>query len=229
MDRHSHEGSWGRFHSFNGTMQRPNAPPSLTLASPRSNRSYTLDTPGLASPRQSPATPKTAPLNGRVVPGLRLEPASTTSSDFPVGSVTSLSQMSTKSSYESFGLGGRSGSSETVRAVAARPEDETTIDTPSTQRFNVEEACANERSPLQRDYSPFTHPRRSYGSLIGRGSPSRGPSSVVMSTKCRRMLPSIMHGVILAIQGAVTLAVFSALIWVTIWKKSDSDPEFWNW
>ena len=226
--RHRRQRSWCGFHSFNGTMHRPDAPPRLTLALPRSVRGYALDAPDLVSPRQSPI-PQTAPLDGRGVPDLCIQPASATSPNFPEASVMSLSQLSTKGSYESFGFRDRSGSSETIRGITATPAAETATDTPSTQRFDAEEVYPSERSPLQRGYSPFIQADGGYGSLIYRRSPSRGPSAAVTGTTSRRMLSSVMHGVILAIQGAVALAVFSALIWVTIWQKSDSDPEFWNW
>lgn len=222
MDRQHREAEWGRIHSSNGTMRRSNVPPRLTLSSPKSERSYNLDPSSIMSPQRS-LFPQTAPLEGRG-PDLRLHPATVTTPNFPEGSMTSLSRVSTKSSYESFSFRDRSGSSETAKGVAAKPAEETTIDTLSGQRS----AVGDERVPLRRDYSPFTQAGRTYGSLAGRRVPSSSASVMLSSTR-RRMHSSIMHGVVLAIQGSMTLAVFSALIWVTIWQKDDSDLEFWDW
>lgn len=50
-----------------------------------------------------------------------------------------------------------------------------------------------------------------------------------MELETRWLLSSILHGVVLALQFSIALAVFSALMSVAVWKKPDSDVQFWEW
>ncbi|KPM39697.1 hypothetical protein AK830_g6872 [Neonectria ditissima] len=45
----------------------------------------------------------------------------------------------------------------------------------------------------------------------------------------RWLLSAILHGVVLLLQFVVALAVFSALMWVAVCKKSKEDAQFWEW
>ncbi|CAM1502338.1 Fc.00g043220.m01.CDS01 [Cosmosporella sp. VM-42] len=53
--------------------------------------------------------------------------------------------------------------------------------------------------------------------------------STVTRFDSKWLFNSIMHGVILALQFLTSLAVFSALAWVSIWTKSEGNAEFWDW
>ncbi|KFH47489.1 hypothetical protein ACRE_016740 [Hapsidospora chrysogenum ATCC 11550] len=230
MERQLPDGSWDRFHSFNGSIRRPNAPSRLSLGSPRSERVNAVNALGDITARQS-FLPRTAPLEGRGPPDPRLlalssrSTSSTTASELlPERPPTDRSRVSTRSSYESFRCRDRSGSSDTVRGVTPTPGELATIDSLSTQTSDGGE----ERVPLRRN-SPFTQAGRTYGSISGGRTPLMSPSVMMGGTTRRRVLSSTMQGVMLAIQGTVTLAVFSALIGVTVWQKEDSNSEFWSW
>lgn len=68
-----------------------------------------------------------------------------------------------------------------------------------------------------------------------RAAPKRQRESIryapfaVVEAETRWLLSSILHGVVLALQFSIALAVFSALMSVAVWKKPDSDVQFWEW
>ncbi|KAF7552468.1 hypothetical protein G7Z17_g4314 [Cylindrodendrum hubeiense] len=68
-----------------------------------------------------------------------------------------------------------------------------------------------------------------------RAAPKRQRESIryapfaVVEVETRWLLSSIIHGIVLALQFSIALAVFSALISVAIWKKPDTDVRFWDW
>lgn len=45
----------------------------------------------------------------------------------------------------------------------------------------------------------------------------------------RRLSSSSMHGFVLGIQCFILLVVSSALVWVTVWKRTKSSADFWSW
>lgn len=47
--------------------------------------------------------------------------------------------------------------------------------------------------------------------------------------EARWVLSSVVHALVLAMQFVVTLAVFSALMWVAVTQKGNEDVEFWEW
>ena len=45
----------------------------------------------------------------------------------------------------------------------------------------------------------------------------------------RWVVSSVIHGLVLVLQFAVTLGVFSALMWITVWKENEPGNDFDNW
>jgi hypothetical protein len=51
----------------------------------------------------------------------------------------------------------------------------------------------------------------------------------IMRVEGRWVVSSVVHGLVLVLQFAVTLGVFSALMWVTVWKENEPGNDFDNW
>jgi hypothetical protein len=51
----------------------------------------------------------------------------------------------------------------------------------------------------------------------------------IMRVEGRWVVISVVHGLVLVLQFAVTLGVFSALMWVTVWKENEPGNDFDNW
>ncbi|KAF4447502.1 hypothetical protein F53441_8986 [Fusarium austroafricanum] len=51
----------------------------------------------------------------------------------------------------------------------------------------------------------------------------------IVRVEGRWVVSSVIHGLVLALQFAVTLCVFSALMWITVWKENEPGNDFDNW
>lgn len=231
------------------TMQRSRRPSHLIIRSPTNvaPSSANKQTP-LLSTTDSPhiQLPKTAPHDRTsALPRLAIQPATgssltfaspasqepqtqsppwTTSSEAGLG----VSHRGSMASLSSFTGGDppsprndTEGSNETIRRVEAtdtlsvRPQSE--YDGPYDGKSEDDDA---EAQPLNRYLATRSPP---YGAL-------RGVSLAKSSVRSgRNRIPEFMHGVWLAVQSCVFLLVFGVMVSMTIWKGSDSDPDFWNW
>lgn len=54
------------------------------------------------------------------------------------------------------------------------------------------------------------------------------PVSIVR-VEGRWVVSSVVHGLVLVLQFAVTLGVFGALMWITVWKENEPGNDFDNW
>ncbi|KAF4345921.1 hypothetical protein FBEOM_63 [Fusarium beomiforme] len=54
-------------------------------------------------------------------------------------------------------------------------------------------------------------------------------SVTIARVEGRWIVSSVIHGLVLVLQFAVTLGVFSALMWVAVWKKNEPGNDFDNW
>lgn len=52
---------------------------------------------------------------------------------------------------------------------------------------------------------------------------------IALQSERRRMRRSVMHSVVLAMQCAAALAVFSVSVGATVWQRDESTAEFWDW
>lgn len=51
----------------------------------------------------------------------------------------------------------------------------------------------------------------------------------IVRVEGRWVVSSVIHGLVLVLQFAVTLGVFSALMWITVWKENEPGNDFDNW
>ncbi|RGP77487.1 hypothetical protein FLONG3_4406 [Fusarium longipes] len=51
----------------------------------------------------------------------------------------------------------------------------------------------------------------------------------ILHVEGRWVVSSVMHGLVLALQFAVTLGVFGALMWITVWKENEPGNDFDDW
>ncbi|XEV04230.1 hypothetical protein FSHL1_009517 [Fusarium sambucinum] len=51
----------------------------------------------------------------------------------------------------------------------------------------------------------------------------------ILRVEGKWVVSSVIHGLVLALQFAVTLGVFSALMWITVWKENEPGNDFDNW
>ncbi|KAH7185885.1 uncharacterized protein B0J16DRAFT_372641 [Fusarium flagelliforme] len=51
----------------------------------------------------------------------------------------------------------------------------------------------------------------------------------IVRVEGRWVVSSVIHGLVLVLQFAVTLCVFSALMWITVWKENEPGNDFDNW
>ncbi|KAH7175850.1 hypothetical protein EDB81DRAFT_896551 [Dactylonectria macrodidyma] len=116
----------------------------------------------------------------------------------------------------------RPSSTDTVLGPTTAPRDLTPPLTPFPPLMNESED--EWQPPEWRDLSQGTclMPSRRRGS-------TRYTPFAILEVETRWLLSSILHGIVLALQFSVALAVFSALLSVAVWKKPDADVQFWDW
>jgi hypothetical protein len=51
----------------------------------------------------------------------------------------------------------------------------------------------------------------------------------IVRVEGRWVVSSVIHGLVLALQFTVTLGVFSALMWITVWKENEPGNDFDDW
>lgn len=51
----------------------------------------------------------------------------------------------------------------------------------------------------------------------------------IVRVEGRWVVSSVIHGLVLVLQFAVTLGVFNALMWITVWKENEPGNDFDNW
>ncbi|KAM0226388.1 hypothetical protein ACHAQD_000308 [Fusarium lateritium] len=51
----------------------------------------------------------------------------------------------------------------------------------------------------------------------------------IVRVEGRSVVSSVIHGLVLALQFTVTLGVFSALMWITVWKEDEPGNDFGDW
>ncbi|GKT98015.1 hypothetical protein FLAG1_00788 [Fusarium langsethiae] len=51
----------------------------------------------------------------------------------------------------------------------------------------------------------------------------------ILRVEGKWVVSSVIHGLVLVLQFAVTLGVFSALMWITLWKENEPGNDFDNW
>lgn len=220
--------------SSTATIRRANPPPALYLLARASRASLVED--HLLSQRGH-TVPKSAPLGKQQATQLSLQRPSTASSNLSISSQNNPFCLSHTNSYGSLSSRpdcghDRSESTETVRGVPTSTEGTGTASNPLTPfpRYISGETYSSVDEPLITERSPFGSVRTlDFGTLNERSNPRIQPTLMLTSTSHKGMLSSVIHGVILGLQCTVMLAVFSSVVWVTVWKHTESSRDFWDW
>lgn len=119
--------------------------------------------------------------------------------------------------------GERSASAATVRGPSACERGPTPPLTPFPPWVgNSDDGEESEAREWEGPHHQRDHPTNK------RGNEGHGHEHHVAHEK-KWLFSSVIHGVVLALQAATALAIFSAMAFIIVWKKNKGEADFWSW